>query len=313
MITTLDGILQAVREHPVQTVAVAMAQSESVIHSVKQAREQGLANAILVGDRSRIEALAEEVGLGAEGIQIIHEPDDLAAARTACLAVRDGGAHILMKGHIQTDDFLRAVLNRDTGLRTASIMSHVFILETVARGKLTIVTDGAMNIAPTLEQKAAVILNAVYLANALGLENPKVGVLAAIEQVNPAMPATLDAAALLAMEHRSQFPTCTVDGPLALDNAVSREAARIKGIPGDVAGDCDILVCPDIESGNILAKAFAFLAGGRVAGILIGAAAPVVLTSRADSAEAKLYSIATAVLTAGMQRAGRLKVGRVHF
>ncbi len=313
MITTLDGVMQAVAEHPVQTVAVAAAEAESVIHAVKAAVEANLADAVLVGDGRRIRALCEDCGLGSGSVRIVDEPDDLSAAKTACRAVHDGDAQILMKGNIQTDDFLRAVLDRDTGLRTESIMSHVFLLETTARGKLTLVTDGAMNIAPDLEQKAAIILNAVYMANALGIDEPKVGVLAAVEQVNPKMAATLDAAALRAMQHRNQFPNCDVDGPLALDNAVCREAARVKQIPGDVAGDCDILVCPDIESGNILAKSFAFLAGGKVAGLLIGAAAPVVLTSRADSAEAKLYSIAAAVLTAGMHRAGRLKVGRVHF
>ncbi len=313
MITTLDGILEAVQEHPRQTVAVAAAESRSALEAVREARSRDLADAILIGDKARLEALAEEVGLGAEGLQIIHAPDDLTAARTACLAVRDGGAQILMKGQLHTDDFLRAVLDRDRGLRTETIMSHVFILETLSRGKLTLVTDGAMNIAPDLVGKAELILNAVYLANALGIEEPKVGVLAATEQINPKMPATLDAAALHAMEHRSQFPTCSVDGPLALDNAVSKEAAAIKGIPGEIAGDCDILVCPSIEAGNILCKTFAFLGNGRLAGVLVGAAAPVVLTSRADSAEAKLYSIAAAVLMAGMQRTGRLKIGRVHF
>jgi phosphate butyryltransferase len=313
MLTTFDDVFNAVKDYPRQTVAVAVAQERNVVESVRDAQARDLADAILVGDQAEIEGIAQEVGLGSEGIRIIHQPDDLQAARAACLEVREGRAQILMKGLIHTDDFLRAVLDKDTGLRAASIMSHVFILETTARGKLTLVTDGGMCIAPDLVGKAEIILNAVYLANTLGIAMPKVGVLAATEQVNPKMPATIDAGALLAMERRNQFPTCEVDGPLALDNAVSKEAARIKKIPGKVAGDCDILVCPDIESGNVLAKSFAFLAGGRTAGVLVGAAAPIVLTSRADSAEAKLCSIATAVLTAGMQRMGRLKIGRVHF
>jgi len=313
MLTTLDQVLEAVRDNPRQTVAVAAAASGSALEAVRDARERDLADALLIGDQGKIETLAAEVGLDLAGMQVVHAPDDLTAARVACRAVHEGRAHILMKGQVHTDDFLRAVLDREAGLRTDTIMSHVFVLETTARGKLTLVTDGAMNIAPDLEGKAEIILNAVYLANALGISDPKVGVLAATEQVNPKMQATLDAAALHAMEHRNQFPTCQVDGPLALDNAVSAEAARIKGIPGDVAGDCDILLCPDIESGNILAKAFSFLAGGRVAGVLVGAAAPVVLTSRADNAEAKLYSIGMAVLMAGMERTGRLKVGKVHF
>jgi phosphate butyryltransferase len=313
MITTLDGILEATRQHPRQMVAVAVAHTDSAIEAVRDARAHDVADAILIGDEPQIRELCAAAGLDAGSVKIVHEPDDLKAARAACEAVRSGAAQILMKGNIHTDDFLRAVLDRDAGLRTDSIMSHVFVLETTARGKLTLVTDGAMIIAPDLEGKAEIILNAVYLANALGIEDPKVGILAATEQVNPKMPATLDAAALHAMEHRNQFPTCTVDGPLALDNAVSPEAARIKKIPGEVAGNCDILVCPGIEAGNILAKSFSFLAGGRVAGVLVGASAPVVLTSRADNAEAKFYSIATAVLMSSMQRAGRLKIGRVHF
>ena len=313
MIRTLDGILDAVAGHARQTVAVAVAEKRSVVEAVKDARERDLANAILVGDRERIEQVAEEAGLTGEGVQIVDAPDDLSAARTACELVRAGDAQILMKGHIHTDDFLRAVLNKEHGLRAQTIMSHVFILETLARGKLTLVTDGAMNIAPDLVVKADIIMNAVYLANVLGMACPKVGIVGAVELVNPNMPATIDAAALAAMQQRGQFPTCVVDGPFALDNAVSKEAAAVKGIEGQVAGDCDILVLPSIEAGNILAKSFSFLAGGRVAGVLVGAAAPVVLTSRADSAEARMYSIATAVLTADMQRNSRLKVGRVHF
>lgn len=313
MITTFEGILEAIREHPRQTVAVAAAEARSIIEAIKTARERDVADALLVGDEGRIERLAEELELGAEGVQIIHAPDDLSAARAACRAVHDGAAQLLMKGHLHTDDFLRAVLDKEAGLRTGTIMSHVFILETLAREKLTLVTDGAMNIAPDLVLKADIILNAVYLANALGISCPKVGVLAAVELVNPKMPATIDAAALASMETRGQFPTCIVDGPFALDNAVSKEAAQVKGIPGEVAGDCDILVMPNIEAGNILAKSFAFLAGGRTAGVLVGAAAPVVLTSRADCAEAKMHSVATGVLMAGMKRAGRLKIGKVYF
>ncbi len=192
-------------------------------------------------------------------------------------------------------------------------MSHVFLLEARSLGRLLFVTDGAMNIAPDLEQKAQIILNAVYLARAFGVEEPKVGVLAAVEVVNPKMPVTIDGAALAGMSARGQFPFCVVDGPFAMDNAVSQEAARIKGLSGPVAGLCDILLAPDIEAGNLLAKTFAFLSGGRVAGLLIGAAAPVVLTSRADSAEARLCSVAAAVLTAGMSRDGRLRIGKLRY
>lgn len=313
MITSLQQVVEKAREFPTRTVAVVVAEQESALESVRDAMQAGLVRPLLFGAAEAIREKADKVGLTLAPEQIMDMPDDLTAAEQAVLAVRSGEADILMKGQIHTDDFLRAVLHKEKGLRSGNIMSHVFILDTTYRGKLTFVTDAAMNIAPDLPTKAAIIMNAVFLANCFGLECPKVGVLAAAELVNPDMPATVEAAALAGMEHRGQFPNCTVDGPFALDNAINAEAARVKGIGGEVAGDCDILLCPNIEAGNILAKAYAFMCGGQSAGVLVGAAAPVVLTSRADSAAAKLYSIATAMLTSNMARTGRLKVGRVHF
>lgn len=313
MINTLDEIVEAVRDRPIKTVAVAVAGHESVLSAVKQAGERGIAEAVLVGDRNEIAEAAEEAGLDLADVSVIDEGNDLAAAATATALVSSGKADILMKGQIHTDDFLRAVLDKERGLRAGHVMSHVFILETTHLGRFTLVTDGAMNIAPDLVQKADIILNAVYLAQLLGVETPKVGVLAATELVNPDMQATVDAAVLSKMSERRQFPSCQVDGPFALDNAVSGLAAEIKRISGPVAGNADILLVPNIEAGNMLAKSFVYLAQGRVAGVLVGASAPVVLTSRADSAEAKLYSIATAMLMADLRRSSRLKVGKVHF
>ncbi|MGD9498018.1 MAG: bifunctional enoyl-CoA hydratase/phosphate acetyltransferase [Armatimonadota bacterium] len=310
---TLDDVVAAVRDRPMKTVAVACAEHESVLGAVKQAAEWGIAEAVLVGDRDEIAAEAEKAGLDLGEAAVVHESSDLRAAATATELVASGKADILMKGQIHTDDFLRAVLDKQRGLRSGSVMSHVFILETTHLGRLTLVTDGAMNIAPDLVTKAAIILNAVYLAQVLGVAEPRVGVLAATELVNPDMPATVDAAILSKMSQRGQFPTCCIDGPFALDNAVSELAAQIKRIPGPVAGACDILLVPTIEAGNILTKSFVYLAQGRVAGVLVGASAPVVLTSRADSAEAKLYSIATAMLMADLRRTSRLKIGKVHF
>lgn len=313
MIADFTQLLDAVNDLPMRTVAVAVAEKESILDALKEAMRLNVARPLLVGCRARIEAAAEAAGLVLDDIETIDVSDDLLAAAEAARAVHEGRADILMKGHIQTDDFLRAVLDKEHGLRTGAIMSHVFVLETTARAKLTFVTDGAMNIEPDLATKADIILNAVYLARCFGIACPKVGVLAAVEVVNPAMPATVDAAALTVMQSRGQFPDCMIEGPLALDNAVCLEAARLKGLQGGIAGDCDILVAPDIEAGNILSKSFAFLAGGRSAGVLVGAAAPVVLTSRADTAEAKLYSIAVAVLMANLVRSDRLKIGKVHF
>lgn len=313
MITNLQQVLAKAKDFPTRKLAVVVAEQESVLAAVRDATATGLATPLLFGCETAIREKAEKLQMDLAKSEVIDMPDDLIAAQQAVLAVHSGDADILMKGHIHTDDFLRSVLHKERGLRTGSIMSHVFILETGFRNKLTFITDGAMNIAPDLLTKAAIIMNAVFLANCFELECPKVGVLAAVELVNPAMPATVDAAALAAMARRGQFPNCIVDGPFALDNAINFEAAEVKGIAGDVAGDCDIIVVPSIEAGNILAKSYAFLCGGKSAGVLVGAAAPVVLTSRADSAEAKLYSIATAVLMTNMGRDGRLKVGKVHF
>ena len=311
MLKSFEEIMQAVVSQPRKRLAVANAASLSSLQAALAAQQQDLADPVLFGARAEIDRLAGEGGLDLSGTEIVDAPDELEAARLATRAVSEGRADLLMKGFIHTDDFLRAVLDKEAGLRTGSIMSHVFLLE--LPGRLLLVTDGAMNIAPDLVTKAAIIMNAVYLAHVLGLTEPKVGVLAATELVNPAMPSTLDAAALATMETRGQFPACVVDGPFALDNAVSPEAARLKKIPGPVAGNCDILLAPDIEAGNALAKSWAFLAGGRLAGVLVGAAAPVVLTSRADSDQAMLHSIALAVLMAQMKRDSRLKVGRVHY
>ena len=313
MITKLDDIVASVRERPMRSVAVAVAEHETVLGAIRQAHEQGIAEAVLVGNSDKIATEAEKVGLDLEEVALIHESSDLAAAARATELVASGQADILMKGQIHTDDFLRAILHKEKGLRSGYIMSHVFVLETLHLGRLTLLTDGAMNIAPDLVKKADIILNAVYLARLLGIAEPNVGVLAATEVINPSMQATVDAAVLSKMCERRQFPRCCIDGPFALDNAISEISAQIKGISGPVAGKCDILLAPNIEVGNVLAKSFVYLAQGTVAGVLVGASAPVVLTSRADTAESKLYSIATAMLMADLRRTSRLKIGKVHF
>jgi phosphate butyryltransferase len=312
-ITRLDQIMDAIVGRPRGRLAVAAAEDETVLQAVKEARDRDIATPVLFGRAREIERIAGEVGLSREGLSIHDVAEPATAAVAAADAVRRGEADVLMKGRVHTDDFLRGVLDRERGLRTGSLMSHVFVLELAHEERLLLVTDAAMNIAPTLEQKAAIALNAIYLARVLGMEPPRVAVVTAVELVNPAMPATVEAAALATMSRRGQFTTGIIDGPFGLDNAVSPEAARIKGLGGEVAGRADILLVPDIESGNILAKSFSFLARGGVAGVLVGAAAPVVLTSRADSAAAKLSSIALAVLMAGMRRDERLKIGKVHF
>jgi phosphate butyryltransferase len=310
----LDQIVDAVTDYPIRRVAVAAAGDRTVVGAVQAALEGNVAEAVLVGDEPRIREYAEEAGLSLGEADVIHEPVPERAALRAVELVSSGRADVLMKGYIHTDDFLRAVLDRQKGLRTGSRMSHVFIAELPEYDRLILVTDAAMNIAPDLEAKAEIVMNGVYLAHVIGVEEPRVACLAAIELLNPNMPATVDATCLHKMWERRQFPPgCIVDGPFAFDNAMSPAAAKHKKIGGPVAGIADMLLVPDIEAGNILVKSFTYAAGSKVAGVVIGASAPVVVTSRADSAQSKFYSIATAVLTSGVQRALRLKVGKVHY
>jgi phosphate butyryltransferase len=309
---TFEEVIEKTQGYPVKTVAVVEAADETVLTAVKMAYSANLAKAILFGKKSEIEKVADKCGFPLETVSIRETPDDLSSAREACLCVRKGEADILMKGHIHTDDFLRAVLDKETGLRSASFMSHVFILQ--REDKLLLISDGAMNITPTLEDKAKIILNALHVARILQIERPRVAVLAAVELVNPKMPATLDAACLHKMNDRKQFSTdCFIEGPFALDNAVDAWAAEHKGIMGEVPGKADILIVPCIEAGNMLAKSFVYFAKGKIAGVLVGAFAPIVLTSRADVEESKFYSIAVAVLMSDILRHLKLKVGAVHY
>jgi phosphate butyryltransferase len=292
----------------------AAAGDPTVVRALSEARHQGLAEPVLVGPKARIADLASEHGQGIKPEDVIDEPDPVKAADVAVKMVHDGEADIVMKGHLHTDDFLRAVLNKEHGLRAGVRMSHVYILDYRSENRLVFITDGAMNIAPDLEAKADIVLNAVGLAHTFGFEEPRVACLAAVELLNPAMPATVEATCLHTMYERRQFsPKCIVDGPFALDNAVSEAAARHKRIEGPVAGRADVLVVPDIEAGNMLAKSFVYFTGARLVGLLAGAKAPVVLTSRADSCESKMLSLAAAVLMVNMKRLLQLKVGKVHY
>jgi len=313
-ITDFDQLMVTVRDLPEYKVAVAAANGELVLAGAMQALTEKVAEPVFFGDARAIAKTAAEAGLNLTGAEIVDVPGELEAVSRAVDAAASGECPMLMKGHVHTDDFLRAVLRREGGLRCADVlMSHVFILEATSLGRLLFVTDGAMNIAPDLEQKAQIIQNAVYLARCFGVEEPRVGAVGAVELVDPKMPVTVEAAAFAGMDRRGQIPHCIVDGPFGLDNAVSREAARVKGLEGPVAGQCDILLMPDIEAGNIMAKTFSFLSGGRSAGVVVGAAVPIVLTSRADSAEARLFSMATAALMANMSRDACMKIGKVHY
>lgn len=312
--TPLDfaGVLSAIKPYPKRRVAVAVGQDDAVLHAVARAEKESVADAVLVGDEEKIRALAGSVGADISTVEIVHEADTNAAARKAVELVSSGDCHIVMKGKIHSDDFLRAILDKEVGLRGPRLLSHVFLLEVERPARrLVFVTDGAMNIAPNFEEKAQIATNAIALARLFGIEQPKVAALAAVELVNPKMQATQDAAVLALMSYRGQFEQGIVEGPLALDIAVSEEAARVKGVTNPVAGKADILLVPSVESGNMLVKTFSHLAGGRTAGLVLGARAPVVLTSRSDTAESKFLSIACAVYAANMESV-RVKVGKVR-
>ncbi len=313
MITTFKTVFEKIKEHPKKQIAVSIAQDATVLEAVRQAKQLDIADYILVGDKQKIVEIAEKNEIDIDTERIQDEKNYIRANRAAVELVSTNRADILMKGYIHTDDFLRGVLDKNIGLRTDKILSHVFILESKALGRLLFVTDGAMNIQPDLEKKCDIILNAIYLANIFEITDPKVAMMAAVELVNPNMPATIDAAILAKMSERGQFGGKIIDGPFALDNAISPRAAEHKGIVGPVAGEADILVVPTIEAGNMLCKAHVYLTNGNLAGVVVGARAPVVLTSRADTAESKLNSIATAIMMANMERSLTIKFGKVHY
>ncbi|HOS70518.1 MAG TPA: phosphate butyryltransferase, partial [Bacillota bacterium] len=282
-----------------KTIAVAVAQDPEVLSAVNAAKKLGIAEAILIGDREEIIKASEECGIDIGTYEIIDIKDKNEASRKAVEMVSGGKAHIVMKGIVDTAIVLKAVLDENIGLRTGNVLSHVAVFEVPGYDRLFYVTDPAMILAPNLIQKKQIIENVVQVANALGNYNPKVAVLAAVEKVNPKMQATLDAAELVKMNESGELKGCVVGGPFALDNAISVEAARHKGVTHPVAGLADVLLVPFIEVGNVLYKSMVYYAGSKVAGVLVGAKAPVVMTSRADSDEAKLNSIAIAVLMAG--------------
>jgi len=282
--------------------AVAHPCEKSALAGAVEAGEMGLIHPILVGPAAKIEEVAREAGIAIGKAEIIDAPHSHASAAKAVELVRQGKAELLMKGSLHTDELLGAVVARETGLRTARRISHVFVMDVPTYHKVLIVTDAAINIAPALEDKADICQNAVDLCVSLGLQMPKVAVLAAVETVNSKMPATLDAAALCKMADRGQITNCIIDGPMAFDNAISKQAAITKGIESPVAGDPDILLVPDLEAGNILAKQLIFLANADSAGLVLGARVPVILTSRADSVRSRIASCAVAVLTAHARR-----------
>ncbi|KYZ77999.1 phosphate butyryltransferase [Anaerosporomusa subterranea] len=303
VIKKFEEIIKTAQVKGPKTIAVAVAQDLEVLLAVKNAKELGIADAILVGDSAAIRRIAQENQLAIESFRLVDVKDNVEACRTAVKLVAEDEAQVVMKGLIDTSVLLKAVLDKEFGLRTENVLSHVAVADVGDYDRLFYISDAAMNIAPDLADKKQIIENVVRVANALGNANPKVACVCAVEKVNPKMQATLDATELVKMNQAGELTGCVVAGPFALDNAVSIEAAKHKGITDPVAGNADILLMPSIEAGNMLYKSIVFFAKGKIAGIVVGAKAPIVLTSRADSDIAKLNSIAIGILLASKNEA----------
>ncbi|MFT9495168.1 phosphate butyryltransferase [Anaerosolibacter sp.] len=293
-----DDILKYAKERGPKTLAVAVAQDLEVLLAVNEAKTRGIADAILVGDKEKIEEIAATNFIKIDQYEVIDIKDVNEASRKAVELVSMGRAHMVMKGLVDTSVILKAVLDPEIGLRTGNVLSHTAVFDVPGYDRLILVTDAAMNITPDLKAKKQIIENAVQVAHALDIDEPKVAVVCAKEKVDPKMPATVDAGQLEEMNKNGEITGCIVGGPFGLDNAVSEEAAAHKGIHHPVAGKADILLVPNIEAGNVLYKSMVFFSNTKNAGVIVGAKAPIVLTSRADSDIAKLNSIALAVLMA---------------
>ncbi len=295
MIKNFSQLVNQVKASQNNKIAVAVAQDEDVLEALEKARKADLTDAILVGDRKKIVRIASMKKIDIDRYEIIHVVEEEIAVKKAVKLVRMGNADILMKGLCSTATLMKAVLDKTEGLRRTGLLSHLAIFEIKSYPKLILMSDAALNIAPTLEEKIAIIENAVSAARKLDITNPKVAMITAVEKINPEkMPATADAAVITKMAERGQIKGAVIDGPLALDNAFSKKSCEIKGIKSSVGGHTDIAIVPNIESGNIFYKLMSYLAGAKTAGIIIGAKVPIVLTSRADSDETKFLSIAAA-------------------
>ncbi|PTQ73363.1 phosphate butyryltransferase [Celeribacter persicus] len=297
-----DKLLEMAEPLPAVRMAVVAPEEENSLRGALMAAKHTLIIPILIGNAAKIRSVAEQNGLSLDGIDIVDCATHPEAAQTAVTMVHEGRAGAIMKGHLHTDDLLRPILRTNGGLKTGRRISHIFVMDVPGLNHLLLVTDAAINIAPDLPTKVDIVQNAIDLAQSLGIETPKVGVLSAVETINPQIPSTLDAAALSKMADRGQITGGMVDGPLAMDNAVSLSAARTKGLKSLVAGQAEILVAPNLESGNMLAKELSFIAHAEAAGVVIGARCPIVLNSRSDSDKSRLASCAVAALHA--QRVG---------
>ncbi len=298
MSKNFDDLFAKLKEVEKKKLSVAVAQDKPVLEALKEAKKRGIVDAVLVGDEVEIKNIAAEIDLDLDNFEIVNEPNTKKAALEAVRLVSSGKADMVMKGLVDTATFLRSVLNKEVGLRTGKLMSHVAVFDIEGYERLLMLTDAAFNTYPDLKAKVQIVNNSVKVANACGINNPKVAAVCAVEVVNQDMQATIDAALLAKMSDRGQIKNCIVDGPFALDNAISTEAAEHKGVSGEVAGKADIVLLPNIETANVMYKTLTMLSKTRNGGLLVGTSAPVILTSRADSFEVKVNSIALAALVA---------------
>lgn len=297
-----EYLLSEAQKSPAVTTAVAHPCETSVLKTVVEAAGMGLIEPTLVGPAAKIQAVADAADIDISALPVVDTPHSHAAAAAAVARVRNGEAELLMKGSLHTDELMAEVVNKEKGLRTERRISHVFVMSIPTYHKILLVTDAAINIFPNLEDKVDIAQNAIDLGHALGIARPKVAILSAVETVTSKIPSTIEAAALCKMADRRQITGAILDGPLAFDNAISKSAAEIKGITSEVAGDPDILLVPDLEAGNILAKQLTFLLDADAAGLVLGARVPIVLTSRADTVRTKLASCAVGKLVVEANR-----------
>lgn len=303
-ITNFDQLLAEAKRFGPKRIAIAGAEEHEVLLAAQDATKEGFVKCILIGSVDKMYRAAEEHGISLYGMSLLDEPDAKRTIRRAVALAREGGADIVMKGSVSTGSLLSAVLSREIGLRTGNLLSHVGVFEVPGYDRFIFITDGGVNINPTVDQKLDIILNAVEVAHRLGLKEPRVALIAASEMLSPHIPASLDALALGKMAQQGWVEGALVDGPLALDTAVSEKAAQIAGVDGPVAGRADILVVPDVDTGNVVAKVITFFVRGRMAGVVMGAKVPLVISSRADLHEVKLVSMALGVVLAANQAAG---------
>jgi len=293
-LNSLDVFIDIAKQKPMKKVVVAAAEDELVLSAVSEAKNLNLIEPILVGNTKIINEISKNIKFDLEGIEIIDEPNPAVACKTAVKLIKENNGQILMKGLVGTADYLRAILDKENGLRNGELLSHIGFFDPKTYHKLIALTDAAQNISPTFEEKVSILKNSIDFYQRLGVKIPKISILAAVETVNPKMEVTIHAAMLTQMNRRGQIKNCIIDGPLAFDNTVSKEAAKHKGIASDVAGDADLIFAPNIEVANTLYKCITYFGGASVAAIILGAKVPIVLTSRSDSEKSKLYSIALA-------------------